>query len=346
VDSLNATALANGMMFGAAAASQVMTDPQYGALYQQHCGIITTDIALKWGTVRQTSMTPSWTEADALLAWAEASNIQVKGHNLIWNEYNPAWLWTDNTTAPDYGALTAPVTVAQAQWYFDKHIVETVGRFAGSIHIWDVVNEPIELSHGRADGMRSKTWMAVYGPKYVNRAFVRAHEADPTAKLFLNEQSLEKFANETHRAKFLALVDQLLDAGTPLHGIGFESHLIMWAGATHEGVMWLLQELQSRNLEVHISELDIQHYGGSGQSVPTSVTDPAVIDDAVANFVRPFLKDMLSFPHVKALITWQLADKYSWLKNTNPRPLPFDNNYQPKAMAFEIERALQNRRAG
>ena len=57
--------------------------------------------------------------------------------------------------------------------------------------------------------------------------------------------------------------------------------------------------------------------------------------------------DVLSFPHVKTLLTWQLVDKYSWLiPKGQKRPLPFDDNYQPKPMAFEIERALQSRRAG
>lgn len=347
MDSLNATALNKGMMFGAAAGPPLLTDLTLAALYRQHCGMITTDIALKWNSVRPTSdMKPYWTPADALIDWAETNDIKVKGHPLAWNEYNPAWLWTSSTTAPDYGALTAPVTVDDAKRCFDQHITEAAERYAGRIHIWDVVNEPIEPSHGRPDGMRSKTWMTVWGPKYVDRALTRAHAADPSAKLFINEQSLERFAYEKNRVAFLALIDRLLGVGIPLHGVGFESHLIMWAGATHEGIMWLLDALNARGLEVHISELDVQHYGNSGQAVPTTVTDPAVIDAAVANFVRPFLRDVLSFPNVKALMTWELVDKYSWLYKQHPRPLPFDADYQPKPLAFEIERALINVNAG
>jgi endo-1,4-beta-xylanase len=342
MNNLNATAQTKGLLFGAAAADPVLTDPSLSALYQQHCGIITTDIALKWGTVRPTSMTPVWTQGDALLAWAEAANIKVKGHNLVWNEYNPAWLWTDSNTAPDLGTLTAPTTVDDAKRYFDQHITETVERYAGRIHYWDVVNEPIEPAHGRADGMRARTWLTVWGPKYVERAFVRAHAADPSARLFLNEQSLEQFGHENHRAKFLALVDRLLDAGIPLHGIGLESHLIMWAMVTHEGLLWLLDELQSRGLEVHISEMDVQHAGNSGLAVPTG-TDASTIDAAVARFVRPFLRDVLSFKNVTAIITWELIDKYSWTSSWSPRPLPFDNSYLPKPFAYEIERAINNR---
>ncbi|MEH2525880.1 MULTISPECIES: endo-1,4-beta-xylanase [unclassified Bradyrhizobium] len=339
---LNATARAKGMMFGAAAAGAVLTDPDYAALYRQHCGIITTDTPMKWSTLHPTleaMETPVWSQTDDLLAWAEANSIRVKGHCLIWNEYNPAWLWTNSTMAPNFGALTAPVTVDDAKRYFDQHITETMERYAGRIHIWDVVNEPIELSHGRADGMRAKLWMTVWGPKYVERAFVRAHAADPSAKLFLNEQSIERFNYENNRVKFLALIDRLLDAGVPLHGVGIESHLIMWAMVSHEGVLWLLGELYKRGLEVHVSELDIAHVGGSGLALP-STADAATVDAAVAAFARSYLDDVLSFPNVKAVMTWQLVDKYSWLYANHKRPLPFDMNYQPKPLAYAIEQAL------
>ncbi|MDQ8726381.1 endo-1,4-beta-xylanase [Bradyrhizobium sp. LHD-71] len=339
MNSLHATAQTRGLTFGAAAGPRTITEPELCALVKQHCGIITTDIALKWNTVCPSGPSYDWTQADNMIAWAEAANIKVKGHPLVWNEFNPTWLWTDSKTAPDFGELTSPMTVDEAKRVFDQHITETIERFSGRIHIWDVVNEPIELAHGRDDGMRAKLWMKVWGPDYVARAFVRAHAADPHAKLFMNEQSLEKFNNEKARVKFLALIDRLLDAGVPIHGVGLESHLIMWAMVTHEGIMWLLNELHKRGLEVHISELDVAHVGDSGQGLPAG-TDPATVDAAVASFVGSYLDDVLSFPNVTTVITWQLIDKYSWLYNSNPRPLPFDDCCQQKAFAREIERAL------
>jgi hypothetical protein len=48
MNSLNETALATGMLLGAAAGPPTVTDANYQTLYLRHCGIITTDIALKW----------------------------------------------------------------------------------------------------------------------------------------------------------------------------------------------------------------------------------------------------------------------------------------------------------
>jgi endo-1,4-beta-xylanase len=47
MNNLNEIALTKGMMFGAAADTPTLTDASYQALYLQHCGIITTDTALK-----------------------------------------------------------------------------------------------------------------------------------------------------------------------------------------------------------------------------------------------------------------------------------------------------------
>jgi endo-1,4-beta-xylanase len=72
----------------------------YQVLYLQHCGIITTDIALKWSRVRPTRhMVAVFGPADNLINWALANNIKVKGRNLAWNQNNPTWLWTSNSTA-------------------------------------------------------------------------------------------------------------------------------------------------------------------------------------------------------------------------------------------------------
>jgi endo-1,4-beta-xylanase len=91
--------------------------------------------------------------------------------------------------------------------------------------------------------------------------------------------------------------------------------------------------------------MDVQHAGNSGLAVPTG-TDAGTIDAAVARFVRPFLRDVLSFKNVTAIITWELIDKYSWTASWSPRPLPFDNSYLPKPFAYEIERAIINRSWG
>ena len=78
--------------------------------------------------------------------------------------------------------------------------------------------------------------------------------------------------------------------------------------------------------------------------MPPTTTDPVVIDDLIASQARICLRDVLSFRNVKALICWDLVDKYSWLLPKGlKRPLPFGDDYQSKSFATEISNALEYR---
>jgi hypothetical protein len=66
----------------------------------------------------------------------------------------------------------------------------------------------------------------------------------------------------------------------------------------------LLGELQKRNLKVHISEFDVNRFGGSNGALDHTITDLAIIDPFVAGFARPYIRDVRSFSNVKATICW------------------------------------------
>ena len=60
-----------------------------------------------------------------------------------------------------------------------------VGRYKGRIKSWDVVNEVVDP---QAPGcLRNDLWLQRVGPDYVEWAFRFAHEADPAARLFVND---------------------------------------------------------------------------------------------------------------------------------------------------------------
>ena len=76
-----------------------------------------------------------------MVAFCQAAGIPIRGHTLIWNEWNPEWL-----------KQAAPGHVA---YWLDRHIEEVVGRYAGKFHSWDVVNEPMWPGHNKEFGLRS-----------------------------------------------------------------------------------------------------------------------------------------------------------------------------------------------
>ncbi len=116
--------------------------------------------------------------------------------------------------------FAATVTVQNAKQIMVDHINTVVGHYRGSVYSWDVVNEPI-YHDNRPDGLRKKPWLDLIGPDYIDIAFHAAHEADPHARLVLNECYIEHNtpAEQTRRAALIQLASD-----SPRHGF----RLLTW----------------------------------------------------------------------------------------------------------------------
>jgi endo-1,4-beta-xylanase len=74
----------------------------------------------------------------------------------------------------------------------------------------------------------------------------------------------------------------------------------------------------------------------------------AVRDRGVADVYRRYLDVTLDHHAVKALITFGLSDRYTWLQEDYPRedgaarrPLPFDEDLEPKPAYYALSHSLR-----
>lgn len=328
--SLGDIAAGAGIQFGASIGREGLENPEYRALYVSQARIVTSDVAMKFAVLRPDPGPARYAAADLLVDFAQRNRMQFRGHTLIWNENNPAW--TAGLDAREIGAL------------LDRHIDETVGRYAGRIHSWDVVNEPFWPEHRAPGFFRRGPWFDALGPDYIARALKRASRADPAAKLVINEAFTERgdgLGREVRRS-LLRLIDDLQHAGAPLHAIGLEAHLQPQFASDDTGFLVFLDEIARRKLDVYITELDVDDL-----ALPA---DAGARDQMIADRVFAFLSRTLACPAVKVLECWQLADGFSWYNDPalverradrlRPRPLPFDRELRPKPMRDAIARAL------
>src|SRR5262249_26754509 len=116
VQSLGGIAAKNGIVFGAAAGPVIEKDLSYRELYQTHTRIVTTDIAMKMGTIAPQPGPKRFESADRLLQFCVNSRIPMRGHCLIWNEWVPQWV-------KSMGA-------AERKTFFDAYIGEVAARYA------------------------------------------------------------------------------------------------------------------------------------------------------------------------------------------------------------------------
>ncbi len=333
VQSLGSVAQKAGILFGASISKEVFENPLYGELYRAHTKILTTDVALKFDYIRWKEGQWDFSEADKLLAFADQNKQQLRGHALIWNENAPQWL------------KRRPLR--ELTHIFDEHIDKVAGRYAGRLHSWDVVNEPFWPGHGKKHGYRTGPWFEAMGPSYVKRAFIRTAQAAPQTRLVLNEAHCERNdrVGKAIRTSLLRLIDELLDAGVVLDAIGLQGHLQPTKAYSDQVFTDFLWKLHERGLNIYISEFDIDD-----SSYPAGLRSR---DRLVAKRTHQFLSAILKVPSLKALICWQLSDRYSWYRNMAlednphakrlPRPLPFDDKLRPKPAYEAMIRAFKER---
>ena len=329
---LGEVAASRGYFFGASAGSAIDSDAAYRELYVTQTRVITTDTALKIGTIAPRPGPKNFKPADRLLAFCNRHKIAMRGHCLIWNEWVPAWV--------------KAMSKDERRTFFDSYIDEVVSHYAGRLHSWDVVNEPFWPGHHAPGGYRMGPWYDAFGTDYIRRAFVRAAQADNKTRLVLNEAQTERDdeLGKTIRRGLLELVTDLKNAGVKLDVVGLQGHLQPKYPHDPAAYSEFLNALAGLGVDIYITEFDVRD--------DTFPDDIESRDRAVAQRTRQFLSSVFRHPAVKGVITWQLADNYSFytdiakkkdpLTERLPRPLPYDDRLQRKPMWYAIEQAFES----
>jgi endo-1,4-beta-xylanase len=213
------------------------------------------------------------------------------------------------------------------------HIERVMSRYRGKIKTWHVVNEAIDDSKGDVPALRPNIWLQNLGERYIDLAFHAARRIDPAAELVLNDYGLEAADGKApkKRQAFLKLIRDLLDRGVPLHGVGLQGHILGEHEIDRDGVYEFVAEVRSLGLSVHVTELDV---------IDNALPGPIVVRDAVvAARAYDFLEPICAAIQPAVIATWGITDRYTWVPIYNKRsdgmpnrPLPLDENYQPKPL--------------
>jgi endo-1,4-beta-xylanase len=159
---LGEIAAQKGLRFGSA----MMVDelaPASQELFAREVRAITPSNELKLPEVRPTAEVVDFSGADQLIAFAESHHLPIRGHTLIWNEWQPDWV----------NALSPPAV----ERLIDEHIERVCGRYAGRIFCWDVVNEPLATEDSDTDWLSHGPFFDALGEKYIGQSLARARAA-------------------------------------------------------------------------------------------------------------------------------------------------------------------------
>lgn len=314
--SLREAATARNVFLGAAVRPSLFSEAAYSAALAREFNMVEAEDAMKWWTVRRIQAF-DFREGDEVVRFAQTHNMKVRGHCLVWDHNNPPWLTDGHFTSDQLSRL------------LHEHIATVMKHYAGEVFAWDVVNEALDENGRFKDSMwynMPGIGLAGKNSAYVEQAFRWAHEADPKALLFYNDNGAEAFGRKSDAV--YAMLKDFKQRGVPIDGVGMQMH-ITGTDVDTAPIEANIARLGALGLQIHITELDV--------SLPVdAVTNLATHDDLErqADVYRRIVHTCLQNHACSAIQTWGFTDKYSWIGShshgTHGAALPFDRTYKPK----------------
>lgn len=320
----------NYFPIGVAVSPRSLTGPD-SALIVQHFNSVTPENAMKMGPIHPKENEYYWKDADAIVAFAQAHGMRVRGHNLLWHQQTPNWLFTDNGKTVSKEILLKRLK---------DHITAVVTRYKGKIYAWDVVNEAIDDDSTKF--LRNSLWYQICGDEFITKAFEYAHAADPDAMLFYNDYNEVR---PQKRERIYRLLKQLTDAKVPINGIGLQGHWSLYE-PTEKNLRDAIERFASLGLTVQITELDISVYPWEKNRRPKQDGEPDSFTPEMEkrqveqykmafNIFRDYKKSL------SGITFWNVSDNNTWLDNypvpgRKNYPLLFDVDRKPKKAYWEV----------
>src|SRR5207247_1293782 len=99
------------------------SEPDYAATRRRHFSYLTAEYQMKWDPIQRERGVFDFSGGDAIVAFAEANGMRVKGHALVWHGATPSWVGT--LSPRDLGDAVA------------NHIRTVAGHYRGHVAAWD-----------------------------------------------------------------------------------------------------------------------------------------------------------------------------------------------------------------
>lgn len=305
----------------------------HGEALVKHFSSVTAENVMKPDALQREKGVFTWDGADRIVQFAKSNNMKVRGHTLTWHSQSPDWMFYDQNGA----LLSKEVALDQ----LEEHITTVVSRYKGDVYAWDVVNEAMFDwdPNGEIIYREDSPWYKIFGPSYIDSAFVFARRADPDAKLFYNDYNS---IFSWKRNKIYNLVKRLKDNNIPIDGVGLQGH---WMIETSEqDIRTTLDLFRGLGVEIQITELDLPVYLSSNEQGSMVYTE--TFSQRQKQTYSMIFRVLLDYKDIITGVTfWGIGDDASWLDQPGRKAFPFllDENLQPKPVYFEVQKLVQSK---
>ena len=233
--------------------------------------------------------------------------MAVRGHNMVW----PSWefLPDDLRQYENDPAALGPIV---------EDRINTIAGYPGikgELVDWDVLNEPAHLTQLAEVFAQDPAFTT--GEEVYAEWFKLAAEADPNARLYINEYGIitNLGLDLSIQDRYKEIIENIEQQGGVIHGVGVQGHMSTPL-TPPETVFEILDEFAEGGKELSITE-----YDASG-----------VEESLAADYMRDLLTMAFSHPSVQSFLMWGFWDGAHWKDDA---PL-FRNDWslKPSGQAF------------
>ena len=323
---LKTLAANHGIELGNFAIPNRITEPAYNYLLTSQFNLALLDNQPNWHftdvDLRPTPTTFNFSRIDQVVNYAIANHMAIQGHHFIWGDEK--WL-------PDW-LKNGKYTTQQLQSIIHNHISVVGARYSGKIEAWSVVNEAFT----RAQHLYNlHDWWAdhIGSIGYIDSAFMWARQADPHAKLLLNDFNNEIFSTTSNN--MYNYIKSAKQRGVPIDGIGMQMHIDASKRPNKNEVIANMKRFGALGIGVYVTEFDVNTHSVVGSTDYKNKLQAAIYYDMMRACIESRVCHSFSILGITDKETW-----YNYMGFTDANPLPFDRNYSPKPAYYSLDEAL------
>ena len=326
-------------------------DPRYVQTLAQEFNLV-SGITSQWPEQQPSGcadMNLDYTQQDQISRLGAGGQLAVKGATGGWYLQLPKWIYAD-----DFHGLQAPL---------ECRVETDLTHYRGTVPYWDVFNEVVDddgagLRNRQKKGPSQADWVP-YGYHYspwvdgsdtslIRAAFAKARQADPAAKLYLNDYQNDQVGSPKAET-FYRLVADMKKSGVPVDGVGFQLRFsidgnnVIWPKKSVDSFLQSVKASVKRyadlgvsvefsEVEVGIRINDIDFSTAAGKSLYAKrLADQAKVYGGLA-------KIAVESKNVSQFIVWLVSDRYpqNAVESGYGDTSLLDTEYKPKPAYYAV----------
>jgi endo-1,4-beta-xylanase len=319
---LKELAAKHGISLGIHLKADRLSDRIYPEIASSQFSFVTIDGGNHFYQVQPAPNRFDFTAADALVSFAEKHNMSVQLHHLVWG---------DDFILPDW-VTKGNFNKQQILDILHKHITTVVKHYKGRVKEYTVLNENF-TENQHVYGLRN--WWAEHlgtDTKYMDNYFIWAHQADPKAKLILND-----FNDQTKNSVSDAIYKYVKAAkarGVPIDGLGMQMHIDAARPPKKQDVIENMKRFEKIGVSVYITEFDVNTNDVKGTREYKNQVESQITYDIARACIES--KACVSFD------VFGIGSKNDLIKKitrADSRDYMFDSRFRPRPSFYSFRQA-------